>query len=64
MLVQERREHEASPAEFLLPWNDAAALDAVLTAYEAEVAAVLMEPICMNGGGVRPDQGYSLRRRR
>ena len=43
---------------FLLPWNDAASLERVLAAYGHEVAAVLMEPVCMNGGGVEPQPGY------
>ncbi|HLG54330.1 MAG TPA: aminotransferase class III-fold pyridoxal phosphate-dependent enzyme [Vicinamibacterales bacterium] len=48
----------AAQESFLLPWNDAQVLDSVLTTYGAEVAAVLMEPICINGGGVVPDPGY------
>jgi glutamate-1-semialdehyde 2,1-aminomutase len=43
---------------FLLPWNDSSVLNDVLTTYAAEVAAVLMEPICINGGGVLPNPGY------
>jgi len=48
----------AAQESFLLPWNDARVLDSVLTTYAAEVAAVLMEPICINGGGVHPNPGY------
>lgn len=48
----------ASGECFLLPWNDAAVLDRVLTAFAGDVAAVLMEPICINGGGVLPGPGY------
>jgi glutamate-1-semialdehyde 2,1-aminomutase len=48
----------AARESFLLPWNDAGTLDAVLTSYGVEVAAVLMEPICINGGGVLPNPGY------
>ncbi|WP_205315687.1 aspartate aminotransferase family protein [Nonomuraea lactucae] len=43
---------------FLLPWNDAEALARVLDAHGDDVAAVLMEPVCMNGGGVWPAPGY------
>lgn len=43
---------------FLLPWNDAEALETVLRAHGDKIAAVLMEPICMNGGGILPKPGY------
>lgn len=48
----------AAQESFLLPWNDPQVLDRVLTTYGAEVAAVLMEPVCINGGGDLPDPGY------
>ncbi len=50
--------HGASEEAFLLPWNDLAALDSVLTTYGHQIAAVLTEPICINGGGVLPAEGY------
>ncbi|MBZ9770992.1 aminotransferase class III-fold pyridoxal phosphate-dependent enzyme [Mesorhizobium sp. CO1-1-8] len=43
---------------FLLPWNDLPTLDRVLSAYSDQIAAVLTEPICINGGGVMPNDGY------
>lgn len=43
---------------FLLPWNNAQVLESVLATYRGEVAAVLMEPISINGGGVLPNPGY------
>ncbi|MFT5757027.1 MAG: trans-AT polyketide synthase/acyltransferase/oxidoreductase domain-containing protein [Alteromonadaceae bacterium] len=43
---------------FILPWNDIEALESVLTAHGDQIAAVLMEPICMNGGGILPKPGY------
>jgi glutamate-1-semialdehyde 2,1-aminomutase len=48
----------AHQESFLLPWNDVNALDCVLAANATEVAAVLTEPICINGGGVLPNPGY------
>jgi len=42
----------------LLPWNDSAALREVLERHPDEVAAVLMEPICINGGGLMPAAGF------
>lgn len=43
---------------FLLPWNDLDVLEQLLRARHAEIAAVLMEPICINGGGLLPQPGY------
>lgn len=43
---------------FVLPWNDIAALQATVERYSGEIAAVLMEPICINGGGIFPVEGY------
>ncbi len=43
---------------FLLPWNDIQALEGVIGAYAHEIAAVIMEPICINGGGIFPGPGY------
>jgi glutamate-1-semialdehyde 2,1-aminomutase len=43
---------------FLLPWNDLTALESTLSAFGGEVAALLMEPICINGGGILPQRGY------
>ena len=48
----------ASAECFLLPWNDAGVLEQVLTGFASDVAAVLMEPICINGGGILPAPGY------
>lgn len=48
----------ASGECFLLPWNDAAVFERVLATFGGDVAAVLMEPICINGGGVLPSPGY------
>jgi glutamate-1-semialdehyde 2,1-aminomutase len=43
---------------FLLPWNDLDAIDYVLSKYHNDVSAVIMEPICINGGGIMPKPGY------
>jgi glutamate-1-semialdehyde 2,1-aminomutase len=40
------------------PWNDLAALDALLTEHGADIAAVIMEPILCNAGVIMPDDGY------
>jgi glutamate-1-semialdehyde 2,1-aminomutase len=48
----------AAEEAFLLPWNDLPTLDRVLCAYGDQIAAVLTEPICINGGGVMPNDGY------
>ncbi|MGH2398757.1 MAG: aspartate aminotransferase family protein [bacterium] len=40
------------------PWNDADALDRMLSVHADEVAAVLMEPIMCNSGVIMPSTGY------
>ncbi|MDQ3578965.1 MAG: aminotransferase class III-fold pyridoxal phosphate-dependent enzyme, partial [Actinomycetota bacterium] len=46
---------QASSSISVLPWNDLAALRAALT---DEVAAVIMEPVAVNGGCFVADPGY------
>jgi len=41
-----------------IPWNDLDALDAVLSAYPDQVAAVIMVPIDYNNGCIAPSEGY------
>jgi glutamate-1-semialdehyde 2,1-aminomutase len=50
----------ASAVESVLPipWNDLDALDAVLTTYPHQVAAVVMVPIDFNNGCLTPEPGY------
>ncbi|MGJ0638606.1 PfaD family polyunsaturated fatty acid/polyketide biosynthesis protein [Xenorhabdus bovienii] len=43
---------------FMLPWNDIDILTATIERHHGEIAAVLMEPICINGGGIFPVEGY------
>lgn len=43
---------------FVLPWNDIDILTATIERYHGEIAAVLMEPLCINGGGIFPKEGY------
>lgn len=43
---------------FLLPWNDSEALENLLQERGDEIGVVIMEPICINGGGILPQQGY------
>lgn len=40
------------------PWNDAAALTDLLAAHGTEVAAVIMEPVAVNGGNLWAAEGY------
>jgi glutamate-1-semialdehyde 2,1-aminomutase len=42
----------------LLPWNDQEALASALDQYKGEVAAIIMEPICINGGGISASKEY------
>ncbi|WP_084327462.1 aspartate aminotransferase family protein [Salinarimonas rosea] len=48
----------AQQQSFLMPWNDLPALDAVIRAHGHEIAALIMEPFCVNGGGTTPVPGY------
>jgi len=42
----------------VLPWNDAAALEAVFAAHGHEIAAVVMEPVNHDSGTILPLPGY------
>ena len=39
-------------------WNDLAALEAAFDRHDGEIAAVIMEPVMVNGGAVVPEPGY------
>lgn len=47
-----------------VPYNDPAALEAVLEAYPGQIAALIMEPVLGNIGPVLPEKGYLERVRR
>jgi glutamate-1-semialdehyde 2,1-aminomutase len=51
----------AASSVSVLPWNDDAALEQALS--EGDVAAVIMEPVNWNGGGIPPAPGYLERAR-
>lgn len=42
----------------IAPWNDLAALAAILERHGQEVAAVMMEPLLCNSGCIQPQPGY------
>ncbi len=42
----------------VVPYNDAGALDAALSGFRGEVAAVILEPVAANMGVVPPEAGY------
>ncbi len=48
---------------FILPWNDFEALEEVVEAHKDELAAIITEPICIDGGGIYPVKGYLERMR-
>jgi glutamate-1-semialdehyde 2,1-aminomutase len=41
-----------------VPWNDPAALQSALSAFEGRIAAVLMVPLDLNNGCIAPADGY------
>ena len=43
---------------YMLPWNDAARLEAFFAAYGHELACVITEPVCVNGGSIEPAPGF------
>jgi len=43
---------------FLIPWNDVDAFSRLLEKHGDQIGAVIMEPICINGGGILPKEGY------
>ena len=43
---------------YLIEWNDAELLEELLKAHGEEIAAVIMEPVCVNGGSIMPKPGY------
>lgn len=43
---------------YLIPWNDATVLEDLLKRKGDDIAAVIMEPVCVNGGSVMPAPGY------
>lgn len=43
---------------FILPWNNINALESTIKNYSDEIGVIIMEPICINGGGILPEPGY------
>ncbi len=43
---------------FLVPWNDINVLEKLLSERGNEIGVILMEAICINGGGIVPAPGY------
>ncbi|MGH3029558.1 MAG: aspartate aminotransferase family protein [Gaiellaceae bacterium] len=49
---------EALAESFVLPWNDLDVLTELLDAQADDICAVLMEPVMLNAGAIRPRPGY------
>lgn len=43
---------------FLIKWNDIDSLNALFMEYGNEIAAVIMEPVCISAGCIMPVEGY------
>jgi len=43
---------------YITLWNETSMLEMLLEERQSEIAALLMEPICINGGGIEPEEGY------
>ncbi|HCC36031.1 MAG TPA: aspartate aminotransferase family protein [Ruminococcaceae bacterium] len=52
------RGKDALTQGYLLPWNNPAALEQLLDEHHGEIATVITEPVCVNGGSVMPAEGY------
>ncbi|NEW70816.1 aspartate aminotransferase family protein [Streptomyces rhizosphaericus] len=58
-------DHDVVGPEILVcPWNDPQALAGLLAHHGADVAAVIMEPVAVNGGNLWADDGYLATARR
>lgn len=53
-----RADHIMQDQSYLLPWNDLAALEEVIHTHKDDIAAIITEPICIDGGGIYPVKGY------
>jgi glutamate-1-semialdehyde 2,1-aminomutase len=53
-----RAEGALETQSYLLPWNDADVLEALLIQHGDEIAAVITEPVCVNAGSIMPAPGY------
>lgn len=42
----------------MLPWNDTERANAALDVFAADFACVILEPVCVNGGGLAADDGF------
>ena len=52
------REEGVFEHSYLLPWNDIDVITEFLADHHEEVAAIITEPICVNGGSIMPADGY------
>ncbi|MCL2841165.1 MAG: aminotransferase class III-fold pyridoxal phosphate-dependent enzyme [Defluviitaleaceae bacterium] len=43
---------------YLLPWNSIEAVEELLLKNADKIAAIITEPVCVNGGGIMPSPGY------
>ncbi|WP_223067490.1 aspartate aminotransferase family protein [Paenibacillus caui] len=59
--TQGRARDAMETQSYLIPWNDAEALEELILHQGDDIAAVIMEPVCINGGGVMPAPGYLQR---
>ena len=53
-----RAEGALESQSYLLPWNNCDALEALLIQEGDNIAAVITEPVCVNGGSIMPKPGY------
>lgn len=53
-----RAELALETQSFLIPWNNYDLLKRTIDKYKEEIAAVIMEPICVNGGSILPTPEY------
>jgi glutamate-1-semialdehyde 2,1-aminomutase len=54
----------ASDDVAVLPWNDIEAVDRYVSANASKIAAIIMEPVMLNTGGILPEKGYLQHMRR
>lgn len=53
-----RADQSLESQSYLLPWNDENVLEELLASKGDDIAAIITEPVCVNGGSVMPAPGY------
>lgn len=53
-----RAKYSLESQSYLLEWNDLKAVEELFSGHADEIAVVITEPVCVNGGSVMPAKGF------